>query len=277
VERARGSAEITRVAIAGAQSRPELGVRAVGRSLSILLALAESGADGFSLEEVARRTDLAKSTAHRLLETLGRSGFAEPARRSGAYRLGTSAVIVGSAAIRVHRPKDGIQQVLRRVRDATDETVGLGTLAGSDVLSVGRELSSQSLHWNSAVGSRMPAACSAAGKVLLAGLDPADVNAIYKGAPLPQPTGRSPKTAAELVVQLALVREQGYAIDDEEFLAGLRCVAVPVHDGNGHVAYAFGISGPSARLSLERLAEALPLLVEAATEIESILVVDEPG
>ena len=251
-------------------------MRAVVRSLSILLVLADSPPEGFGLEEIVRRTGLAKSTTHRLLETLVSSGFVEPASRAGSYRLGLNSVVVGSAAIRIHRPKDGIQQILRRVREATGETVGLGMLVGADVLSVGRELSSQPLHWNTVVGSRIPAACSAAGNVLLSELDSETVEALYAEADLPQPTSRSAASIPELLERLGEVQAQGFAVDDEEFLFGLRCLAVPVRNVEGRVVYAFGISGPSARLSLEQFAGVVPLLQEAAAEIESILAVDEP-
>ena len=112
-------------------------------------------------------------------------GFVEGAERHGSYRLGLNSVVVGSAAARIKRPNDAVQPILRRVRDATRETVGLGEMVGLDVVSVGRELSSQPLHWNISIGSTMPAACSAAGKVLLAGLDDDRVEQLYRGYDAP--------------------------------------------------------------------------------------------
>src|SRR4051812_17626152 len=113
---------MARFMLAPSVPEPEFdqGVRSVSRALHVLCAMTPADRLGWSLDEICRQTGLAKSTAHRLLETMAACGFVERGVTPGYYRLGLQAAIVGSAAMRARRPDEGVQNVLAHVRAATN-------------------------------------------------------------------------------------------------------------------------------------------------------------
>lgn len=240
-------------------------VRSVERALEILMCLADGTHTGRPLEEVAARTGLPKSTTHRLLETLVQHRFVEPGPRPGEYRLGISAGLVGSAAIRLRRPKDEIHGLLRGAVGDLGETVGLAVLGGTTVISVDKVRSTRPLHWNAPVGATMPAHQSAAGKVCLAALTDAEVRRRYEDVPdLTPATPNSIRNIEDLMCQLDTVRRLNHAVDDEELEVGLRCVSVPVTGSSGRVLFALTMSAPTTRLDLTAVKPCLDVLRQTA-------------
>jgi len=246
--------------------RPAGGVRAVERSLAILTAFSPERSER-SLEEISRSIELPKSTTHRLLQTLSTSGFVEPGRKPGAYRLGLQAVAIGRIAAYDRRPEEGVSTVMRALRDDADEAVGLSVIEKNTVIVVAKEVSRHPLSYNLGVGAVLPAYCTASGKVLLADLPDSQINRLYPAGRMSGQTNRTIVTIETLKSHLQQVRHRGYAIDNEELADGLRCVAVPIRDFSGRVSHALGVSGPSARLSLDRLRELVEPLMAASRQI----------
>lgn len=230
------------------------GVRAADRALDILSFLASADRVEWYLDEIATGTGLSKSTAHRLLESLNRRGFAEPGSRHGSYRLGLRAAVVGSMALRTRRPSDDVHRMLCASAAEIGDGVGLSVLDGTDAVVVDRAASPHPLQWNLGVGASLPAHVSAAGKVLLAGLSDDAVRRLYSGeACLVRMTSRTVRTVEHLLEQVRKTRRQGYALDDRELDDGLRCVAVPVRDNATRVSHALGVSAPASRTSVKDL------------------------
>jgi DNA-binding IclR family transcriptional regulator len=241
--------------------RPET-VRALERGLSLLELLMQK--EPQTLSELARAAGLPKSTTHRIVGTLLRRGFLR--ETAAGLRLGIkTAWFTGT--------QGPIQDVLDRLRAVTGETANFGVLVDREIEFVARSLSTHSLRWGVEVGSRVPLHCSGMGKAVLAfrpdiRLRPDELVA------------RTPKSIVdprELRAERQRTRLRGYALDEEEFLLGVVCIAVPVRGRGGDVVGAVSVSGPSVRFDRSSAIRHVPLLQEAALEIGRLLGHDGRG
>jgi IclR family acetate operon transcriptional repressor len=240
-------------------------VRAADRALQILGVFTSAERVEWSLEEIAARAELPKSTTHRLLETLIGQAFVEYGSRSGSYRLGLRAAVVGHMAMRTRRPPADVQTLLASAADRIGDGVGLSVLERDQVVMVARALSARPLQWNLGVGAAFSAHSSAAGKVLLAALSDDEIRQRFGGASeLPRRTTRTVASIDQLLAQVRRVRERQFAVDDQELEEGLRCVAVPVCGRAGPQTHALGVSAPTARLSPDDLVRLVGRLRQVA-------------
>jgi DNA-binding IclR family transcriptional regulator len=229
---------------------------AVEAALSILETLGTVHEMGVT--ELAKKLGLGKSSVYRLLLTLARHGYVEKNPQNERYRLTYRLFAVGSRAAERFGLREAAHPVMERLAAETGETVNLGVLDGTRVVNLHKVESRQLLRMHIEVGGGMPAHATALGKVLLAALEPAQVAQRLRHRRLERLTRRTLGDRAALGTALARIREQGFAIDDEECSLGLRCVAAPIRDHRATVLAALSISGPSQRLShpvLSRLAE----------------------
>jgi IclR family transcriptional regulator, KDG regulon repressor len=237
-------------------------VQSLDRALSILDVLSVARG-GMSLGAIAAETGLAKSTTHRLLSTLELRGFVSRDLAAGTYRAGFKATPGLASVTEIHG-------VLLDLARRSGETANLGTLAGRDVVYVDRAESPQALRWQLGVGSRVPAHCSGLGKAILAFLDDAAVQRVLT-KPRRTLTDRTITDADALRAELALTRRRGHAIDNEEFMDGVRCVAVPVLLNHGEVAGAISLAGPAFRLTTKRAGAQVAALHQAAGRVARLL------
>ena len=220
-------------------------VKSTVRTLLVLETLADG--IGRSLTELSTTLGLPKSSLHAILQTmLARDWLAFDVTRT-LYTLGVRALVTGHAYL----AGDDIVQVADRALDALgnalDETIHLGRLTGSDIVYLAKRESSHPLRLVSAVGRRLPAHTTALGKVLLAEL--ADETAFAQLTwPLVSMTPKTITTRAALKDALEAIREQGYAIDDDESTRGVRCFAVPIRTSTPAL-YAISCSIPEARMN----------------------------
>lgn len=218
--------------------------QALERGLSILTALAH-GRRPLGLVEIARSADLSKSTCHRYVASLVRLGYLEQDAETRKYQLGPAAMGLGVAAVSSLQITRVSGRALQALADETNHTVSLAILDGADIVYVDRRRPARAgfrIELNVQVGTRLPAYCTSMGKVLLAHRDPASVRAALDRIDL---TRRGPKTITareQLTSSLAEVARTGIAVNDEELAAGLRSLAVPVHDRTGAVVAALGIA-----------------------------------
>ena len=238
-------------------------VQSLDRALSILDVLRFSHRD-LPLSEVAARAGLPKSTTHRLLSTLEMRGFAARDPETGGYRLGLKNVAPVGAG-----PQ--IRHVLEGLADRSGETANLGALIGREVLYVDRADSPQALRWQLGVGSRVPVHSSALGKAILASLPDVEV-AVHLPRRLQRNTPNTITDQDAFLRELDVVRARGYALDDEEFMEGVRCVAVPVLATSGHdVRAALSLAGPAFRLTRDRATGQVEALKRAAATVGRVL------
>src|SRR5689334_10481637 len=215
---------------------------AVDKAFSLLVAFGDEASTGVGVRELARRASLNKSTAHRLLGMLERNAVVE--RIGTSYRLGPQLHELGSAVYPPShgRVRDQLMPFLTDLFDATRQTVHLAMLHGTDVVYLAKLYGHRNAVAPSRIGGRLPADCTAVGKVLLA-YDPAAVERITGGR-LTALTTASITDGNELTRALDRVRREGVATEREESRPGLGCVAAPVFGRNGLPIAALSVSVP---------------------------------
>ncbi|MCG0278168.1 MAG: IclR family transcriptional regulator [Thermanaeromonas sp.] len=243
-------------------------IRSVAKALKIIDVLAEARGE-LALHEIAEKLGLAKSTAHGLLATLKSFGYVEQSPFTGKYKLGVRLFEIGNIVAHSWDVRAVAAPYIQKLVDELGETVHLVVLDKGEVLYIDKRESHQSIRIVSQVGMRLPAHCTGVGKVLLAHLPPSEVKRIITQKGLPRFTKNTITAPRALEAELAKVRAQGYAIDNEEIMDSLRCVAAPIRDHTGKVCAAISVSGPVARLEGERLKLAIDLVTETAANIST--------
>ncbi|ADB51228.1 IclR family transcriptional regulator [Conexibacter woesei] len=243
-------------------------VRSIARALRVLRIMAAPERSEWSLFELCQAANLPKATVHRLLGTMIEEGFVEHARNPGYYRLGLEAAIVGHASLERRKPEASVDRILTDLVRRVQETVSVGLLSGTSMLSIARTHPSGTRHADVARGAVLPAHVSSGGKMLLASLPPERVAELYRGRhALQRFTPKTIATVPELMRHLAIVRERGYGIDDEEYVTGVRCLTVPIPSAAGPSHYCVGLSAPTARATLTQLRIAVRILDVAAVQL----------
>jgi len=245
-------------------------VQAVDRALAILETLAESERP-MGLVELSTRVGLHVSTVHRLLATMGKRRFVAQDPQTGRYRLGMRAFEVGSAAIQQVELREVARPHLRWLMEETQETANLAVLMDGEVVYIDQVESQNLVRMFTRVGRRVPAHCTGVGKILLAGLSDEEVLHILDERGLPRFTPHTIVDPQELLQELQRVRASGYALDNEEREVGVRCVAGPVRDHEGKVVAAVSISGPSSRITEDRLSRLIAAVRTATSRISTEL------
>ena len=249
------------------KKKSEYNVRAVERAARILIALDGTHPER-TLSEIARATELPRATAYRILVTLVNCGFVEQTADGDRYRLGFRVASLGLTALRrVSIRRDALPR-MRQLVDRFQETCALGIFDQGSVLDIEVVHSNHVLTIATEVGGRLPAHCTASGKALLAFRPPSVVESLLE-APLKARTKNTITTFERLHEELALVRERGYATDEEENELGVRAVAAPIADSDGEVIAEISVPGPTSRLTLDRVPEIAQAVVEAANAISA--------
>jgi DNA-binding IclR family transcriptional regulator len=224
-----------------------MSLQAIDRVIAILKAIA--GGDT-GINEVARRTGLSKGTVHRMLVALQGHRLVQQNQETRQYRLGLGLMELGARVIEQIDYGRIAHGHLKQLVDATSETAHLALMGDGKVYYAAKVEGSRALRMPSHVGATNPLHCTAVGKVLLANApDGLSETMLHKG-PLACFTPRTITSASKLKSHLAMVLARGYAVDDEEREAGLRCIAAPVRNHTGKVVAAVSISGPVSRIGL---------------------------
>jgi DNA-binding IclR family transcriptional regulator len=244
--------------------RPAAAVQSVDRALVVLEILAKAGQAGVT--EIATALDVHKSTVSRLIAVLESRGYVEQVSGRGKYRL-------GFAIARLARASSGHLDLRRLGQDVCDgltddlgETTNVAILDENRIVNVVESIGPGEITLRTWVGQSCPAHATSSGKVLLAGLDSAEVRARLT-EPLASFTPATITTVAQLLLELAEVRDRGWASVTEELEVGLNAVAAPVRDANSQVVAALSVSGPSYRLGEEKLGEVAKQTIAAADAI----------
>lgn len=221
-------------------------IRAVERALLLLKAFLGNDTE-LAAAEISKRIDLDPSTTFRMMVTLEKHGFVRQDASSGKYRLGVMCLELGSQFLRINDVRKSAVDVMQELRSEFGETVHLGILDEDQIVYLEKVPGSHAIGlMSSRVGGRAPAHATAIGKVILAYLAPADWR-----ARLPRKLERcTPATITDwkdLEKELARVRENGYAIDNQEHETGVECVAVPIFGHKGVIA-GLSISAPAERM-----------------------------
>lgn len=241
------------------------GVQSVDRAISVLEILAQRGEAGVS--EVAAEIDVHKSTAFRLLGALETRGLVEQAGERGKYRLGFGIVrLAGAVTGRIDITQQG-RPVCESLAEELGETVNIAVLQEHYAVNLYQVRGPGAVTAQNWVGQLTPLHATSSGKILLAHLPAKDRAALIAEAGLKKVTPHTITAKTKLEKNLAEAREAGYAWAREELEIGLHAMAAPIRDREGTVIAALSASGPSYRLTEERLHELSPVLRKGADEI----------
>jgi DNA-binding IclR family transcriptional regulator len=219
------------------------------------------------VSELARRLGLGKSTVHRLCTTLAAGGLLDHNPETGRYRLGLRLYELG-ALVGVHLDlHEAASPALNDVRNRTGETVQLAVLDGREVVYVERLESSHTVRLFGRVGHRNSAHCTSTGKVLLAYLPEAELDALLDGWVLEPRTPYTITDHGALRQALAEVRRRGWGENANEVEMGVASVGAPIRDASGTVVAALSVAGPAMRLDGGSLRRFASVVVEAADAV----------
>ncbi|MBN9081525.1 MAG: transcriptional regulator [Rhizobiales bacterium 62-17] len=241
----------------------------VAMSMRLLKAFSE-GESEIGVTALSRKLGVAKSTVYRLASTLVAEGMLEQNSENEKYRLGIALFGLGALVRQRMNVSTEARQHIFALREATNETVHLALLDGSEVIYVYDLESTQAIRMRANLGERKPAFCASEGRAMLAFAPENKVEAII-AAGLVQRTPQTDVDPDHLSAALAEIRRIGYALEDEQCEPGMRSLAAPVRDAENRVVAAVGIAGPRQRMDDEVLARFLPLLLDTAHTISSRL------
>jgi IclR family transcriptional regulator, pca regulon regulatory protein len=252
--------------MAGRGTGPDF-VEALARGLDVL-ACFDAGHREMSLSEVAAAAGLARPTARRLLLTLEELGFVRSC--GGTFALTPKVLTLGMAYVGALGLWEIARPHLESLVARTGESSSMAQLDGSDIVYVARASVPKIIALRVEIGTRFPAVQTSQGKVLLAALSPADLEATLaqpSRAGLPTYIGRSPEQLRDELIE---IRARGWALADEERAPGVRSVAVPVRDRDGVVQAAMNVTVHAAETTTDTLLqEFLPLLLRTAGDVSA--------
>lgn len=222
-----------------------------------------------SVPEIALELGLPRTTAHDLVHTLLACGYLERVENgSHRFTLGLRVFELGSIyASQLDIHQEGMK-IAKKISRGCDETVQMGIRDNTDVVFIVRVDSSQTLRLVSAVGSRLPAHCTAVGKMLLSALSNDELSNLFQGQKhLSAMTANSITSIDDLAKEMDVIRKRGYAYDDCESNEDARCVAAPVYDRNGSICAAMSITVPVTRMDSNRKKKLVPIVQQGAKEL----------
>ena len=248
--------------------------QSLARGLAIMECF-RPGRSVLGIADIADELGMSRSTTHRYLTTLVALGYMEQDKRR-KYRLSLRVTDLGMSALNSTGLREHAHSILDELRQGSNFTVSLAMLDGPEIVYLDRVVSFQrgqdKVDSGVGVGSRMPAYCTALGKVLLAHLPEEECRELLLRASLER-RGPNAITGKEaLQAELKGVLEEGFATEDEEFATGRIAIAAPVRNETGAAIAAIDLSSDTSMIAVERLAAALhPHLVAAADRISARL------
>ena len=239
--------------------------RSVIRAGQILKAFSDTGNQDLGISEIAARTDLSLSTAHRIVRSLVDIGLLAQNNATGKYKLGNLVIDLGRQATDVRGLDIQAYPEMQSLVDDTGEGVNLGVLVRQRVVYVQRIFGHHPLRTDFPVGTDVPVHCSAIGKSILAFSENSTVEDCIQYDFKP----RTAHTLNDLDMfwnQLRGIQKSGYSIDREEFIEGITCIGAPIFAGKRVIA-GLAVQAPSSRMTEQVIAHTIPKVIHAAENI----------
>jgi IclR family pca regulon transcriptional regulator len=241
-------------------------VQSLARGLAVISCFSERR-PAMTISAVAEATGLSRATARRVLHTLQQLELV--ATDGEAFRLTPRVLSIGYAYLSSLELPELAHPHMEQLVGHVHESSSLAVLDGADIVYVARVPTRRIMSVAITVGTRLPAFATSMGRALLADRTAAEVEELLGDSPLPGLTARTVRTPAELRKVLDRVRDDGYALNDQELEDGLRSIAVPVRDARGLAQAALNVAAHAGRVTPRAMvAEFLPPLREAARRIE---------
>jgi IclR family transcriptional regulator, KDG regulon repressor len=240
------------------------------KGLRLIDAIAKAGTAG--LRELADQNGFPPSTVHRLLSDLKRAGYVSQDTKTAKYRLSLKFLELGAVVREELDVITAARPHMTALMEATSETVNLALFDGAGIIYVDQVANSNSfLRMFTRVGTRAPLHCTGVGKACMACLPDEYLPEYWPSAEKTKYTGKTIVDEQTLRKELKAIRHQGYAVDNEEMEVGVRCVASAIRRDNDKVVAAVSISGPSSRVTPERVSHIGNLVRQAASSISADL------
>lgn len=239
------------------------------RLFALLEVIAQKDAP-FTLQAMVEETGLPKPTMHRMLQQLEGAGILQREGNGRHYGTGQRLMRLAENTLLNSTTHGARHAVLRQLVDEVGESCNITAFSGSEVLYLDRVETAAPLRFYLHPGSRVPAHCSATGKLFLSQMTPSQRRRLLAAVPLEKFTSNTHTHFDTLEQEIEQVRGQGYAFDNEEFLPGLLCLGVLVPSQQGHSNMGLALQAPVMRFSRERALSFLPTLRRAAEAIARI-------
>ncbi|MDI1320627.1 MAG: IclR family transcriptional regulator [bacterium] len=239
------------------------------RNACRILKLLGGRSDGYKAADIGRTLGIPVTTTLRIMTTLHLEGLVR--KNGGHFELGPVLIQLGNASLAGTEIRTAALPILEKLTRQIDETSHLAIPCDDRSLIVAVQDSPHPLRAASRPGFLAELHCSSTGKTFLSFLHQNRLTEFYTGARLTRRTPHTLTTLTELKREVELTRKRGYSLDDEEFNAGVRCLAVPVYGADGQVAAAIGITAATVRFTRERIPEMAKAVKAAAVELSRLL------
>jgi DNA-binding IclR family transcriptional regulator len=248
----------------------EYSVPSIERALSVLQCLGHSNR-GFSISEIGRRLKIPKSSAHLILTTLERRGFLQKNTQTGRYHFGLQLVSLSRSALENLDLREEAKPFLHGLMQESGLTVHMAVLERDEAVIVEKVEAPGLVRLASWIGRRLDVNCTGVGKVLIAFLPNDELDYLLRTKVFARHNSRTIISKSALRRELMLVKQLGYALDNEEDEPGLRCIGAPVFDENGKVVAAISVAGTTSQIGIDRIPMLASQLIRAARGISSRL------
>lgn len=253
------------------KDKSEYIIQAVDHALDLLEQF-QGDVDELGVTELSKRLKLHKNNVFRLLATLESRNYIEQNRVTENYRLGLKTLELGQTFIKQMGLLRQSRPVLEALVKECNETTYVAILKESHIVYLDVVETDLTVRVVPRVGSRLPAYCTAAGKIQLAYMTDEELDHFLPTKELKGYTSNTITDRDEFKAHLRTIAEKGYAVDNEEMDIGVCCVGAPIRDYTRRIIGAVSISGPSMRFSAERMEkELIPLVLKAGEDISTKL------
>jgi DNA-binding IclR family transcriptional regulator len=239
---------------------------AVERALAMLEAVAEQP-EGLSNAEISRKLEIPKSSASYILRTLEKQGYLNRNAETGKYRVGLKVLSLSRGALTGIDVREVALPIMRRLMEKTNLTCHLAILDGPDAVYIEKVEPQGFIRMDTWVGRRMRVHATSVGKALVAYIPQARLEEIIAESGMEKRTPKTITTLPRLLKDLEKVREQGYAVDDEENNTGARCLGAPVFNQIGAAEASLGLSGTINQVNPNTMPRIIEALKEAARHV----------
>lgn len=251
-------------------------IQSIERAVAILNAFSAEEPE-LGVTDLADRLGLHKSTVHRFLVNLEAAGLVERNRHTSRYRLGLRIFELGGLVLQQMNLWDEALPFLEGLVRDSGETGHLAVLDGGEAVYIEKVEARRALRIPSAIGRGYPAHATSLGKILLAHLSEEARAEILAERGLARCTPKTIIDGPRLDSELDLIRRQGFAVDEEEYEEGLRCIGAPILGHTGQVVAAIGIGGPVTRVTPQRVDELAELVMNAAGSLSRRMGAEQSG
>lgn len=241
-------------------------VQSVDRSLSILEVLSDYE-NGLGITEISEKVSLHKSTVHRLLATLIYKGYVEQNQDTNRYQLTLKLFELGNKKLEKLNIVTVSRPFLQELMEKTNEVIHLVIRDGVEVVYVAKVEPQKTIRMYSRIGKRIPIYCTSVGKSMLSYMSDSEVEDIWRNSDIKSFTEHTIVDFKEFKEHLQLVKERGYAIDEQENEIGIRCIGASILDHKGAVCGAISISGSTISFTEDKIKEFSRLIIEYKNKI----------